>query len=74
MQLDGSSTNERNRPSEGFHAARMYSYFRFARKENGYKEMPPALRAELAARGNPAEIQPSEVRLPHQGRHDEGGE
>jgi len=33
-----------------------------------------ALRAELAARGYRAEIQPSEVRLPNHGRRDEGGE
>ena len=33
-----------------------------------------ALRAQLAARGNRAEIQASEVRLPNEGRHDEGGE
>jgi metallo-beta-lactamase family protein len=33
-----------------------------------------ALRAQLAARGYRAEIQPSEVRLPEHGRRDEGGE
>jgi Phytanoyl-CoA dioxygenase (PhyH) len=33
------------------HSARMYSYFRFARKETGYKDLPADLTAELASRG-----------------------
>jgi Sulfotransferase family/Phytanoyl-CoA dioxygenase (PhyH) len=33
------------------HSARMYSYFRFARKETGYKDLPDELIAELSRRG-----------------------
>ena len=44
------------------------------RNVHGEPKSLEALRAQLAARGNRADIQPSEVQLPHQGRHDEGGE
>jgi hypothetical protein len=33
------------------HSARMYSYFRFARRETGYKPMPSELTSQLADRG-----------------------
>jgi metallo-beta-lactamase family protein len=45
--------------------------FRLVHGEPGALE---ALRAQLAARGYRAELQPSEVRLPDHGRREEGGE
>jgi hypothetical protein len=33
------------------HSARMYSYFRYARRETGYADLPPGLSAELERRG-----------------------
>ena len=37
--------------SDNHHSERLYSYFRFARKELPYRDLPPALRAVLADRG-----------------------
>lgn len=37
--------------ADNHHSERMYSYFRFARKELPYRDLPPALRAVLAERG-----------------------
>jgi hypothetical protein len=52
------------------HSARMYSYFRFARRETGYKDLPADLAAELERRrlvlsygwGNYFETAPEELR------------
>lgn len=37
--------------ADNHHSERMYSYFRFARKELPYRALPPALRAVLSDRG-----------------------
>jgi hypothetical protein len=37
--------------ADNHHSERLYSYFRYARKELPYRELPPALRAVLSDRG-----------------------
>ncbi len=53
-------TNNRDAPkltlslvfgADNHHSERLYSYFRFARKELPYRDLPPALRAVLSDRG-----------------------